>query len=296
MIYNLGSLNIDYVYTVKHFPGSGETLPATSFKSGLGGKGANQSVAASLAGARVMHIGAVGPERGYELIAQIADYDVDTSGILRCNHPTGHAIIFVDQDAENSIVIYPGANEKQEVAFIDDCLSDAERSDTLLMQNETSEQVHTARTARAKGMRVVYSAAPFKLESVQNVLPYVSVLALNEIEAVQLSNAMGRSVQSLPVPHILMTQGSHGATWFDTKLGTQQTVPAYKVKPIDTTGAGDTFVGYVAAGLDLEQDIETVLQRAAAAAAIQVTHHGAAEAIPNAEEVSEFLETRAEFL
>ena len=296
MIYNLGSLNIDYVYNVSHFPGPGETIAANSFNSGLGGKGANQSVAASQAGARVMHLGAVGPERGYELIAQIADYDVDTSGILRTNHPTGHAIINVDADAENAIVIYPGANVHQDVGFIDDCLGDAESSDTLMLQNETSKQVHAARVAHAKGMRVVYSAAPFEMSAVQDILPYVTVLAVNEIEAAQIGNAMGRSVQSLPVPYILMTQGSHGATWIDTKSGTQVQVPAFKVKPVDTTGAGDTFVGYVAAGLDLEQDINTVMKRAAAAAALQVTRQGAAEAIPNAEEVSEFLETRADFL
>ena len=123
-IYNLGSINADHIYGVEHLPSPGETLTATRFETGLGGKGINQSVAAALAGSDVVHIGAVGPDGGWA-VDNISGHGVDTKYISRIDTPTGHAIINVDQSGENAIVIFSGANNCQSSEKIRDALKGA---------------------------------------------------------------------------------------------------------------------------------------------------------------------------
>lgn len=282
-VYNLGSINIDHVYRVPHLPAPGETLSALAYTQGLGGKGANQSVAAARAGARCVHIGAVGPGSDWVLV-DMERYGVDLAGVSTLSEATGHAIINVDPGAENAIVIYPGANRAISPAMTEAALSTARAGDSLLLQNETSAQVEAAAMAAAKGLRVIYSAAPFDIGAVRAVLPHVSLLVMNEIEAEQLRAAQG----ALPGIDCIITQGARGAEWISA--GTEPLFqPAFKVVPVDTTGAGDTFIGTLAAGLDLGLDRATAMRRAAGASAIQVTRPGAAPAIPTATEVDAFL-------
>ena len=282
-VYNLGSINIDHVYQVPHLPAPGETLTALAYAMGLGGKGGNQSVAAAKAGARTLHIGAVGPE-GVWAREALAGYGVDVSHVMVGNVPTGHAIINVDPRAENSIVIFSGANQTPDETAIAAALAGAVAGDTLLLQNETSGQVIAARMAAARGMRIVYSAAPFDLAAVQAVLPYASLLVMNEGEAAQLRAGIG----ALPATDTIITKGAQGAEWLSE--GTEPLfVPAFRVTPVDTTGAGDCFIGTLAAGLDAGLDRAQAMRRAAAASAIQVTRAGAAQAMPTAAEVDAFL-------
>lgn len=282
-VWNLGSINIDHVYRVPHLPGPGETLAAAAYSAGLGGKGANQSVAAARAGARVCHIGAVGPEGGWARDRLAAD-GIGVDAVAVGPVPTGHAIITVDDAAENSIVLYPGANRALDPAAIAAALADAVPGDTLLLQNETSDQALAARIAQEKGLFVVYSAAPFDVDAVKAVLPYASLLALNAVEAAQLAASFG----AVEVPEMLVTRGAEGAEW-RAAGGAHAEQPAFRVTPIDTTGAGDTFAGYFAAGRDAGLTPAAALRRAAAAAALQVTRAGAADAIPTAAEVDAFL-------
>lgn len=283
-IYNLGSINIDHVYRVPHLPAAGETLSALGYAQGLGGKGANQSVAAARAGACVFHIGAVGPGSDW-VLAELAGYGVDLRHVTVGVEPTGHAIINVDPAAENSIVIYPGANRVLSGDMVGAALSGARAGDTLLVQNETSAQVEAAALAAARGMRVIYSAAPFDIAAVRAVLPQVSLLVMNEGEAAQLRAAEG----ALPPLDCLITKGAQGAEWISA--GAEPLfMPAFKVTPVDTTGAGDTFIGTLAAALDLGLPREAAMRRAAAASALQVTRQGAAQAIPTAAEVDAFLQ------
>lgn len=286
MIYNLGSINIDHFYRLPHLPAPGETLAATAYSMGLGGKGANQSTAVAKAGAPVTHIGAVGPEGGWA-IDRLAGFGVDVTHIARLATPTGHAIITTDPAGENAIVLFPGANRALPLATVTGALANIGPADWLILQNETAHQTEAATLARARGANVAYSAAPFDVEATRAVLPHISLLILNAIESEQLSAALGISLDALDVPELLITLGGEGAAWRDNK-GNQAFSPAHKVTPVDTTGAGDTFAGYFIAGRSLGLPPEQALTWAATAAALKVTRSGTADAIPTATEVQAF--------
>ncbi len=287
MIYNLGSINIDHFYQVPHLPAPGETLAASGYRMGLGGKGANQSVAAARAGARVAHIGAVGPE-GRWAVDRLAGWGVNVDHIARLDVPTGHAIINVDAAGENNIVLFAGANRAMPFALIERALAGAGPGDMLILQNETAHQPDAARLARQRGAMVVYSAAPFDVQAVRAVLDQVTLLILNAVEAEQLCAALGRGLDDLDVPEILVTRGADGADW-RSRAGKRAFAAARKVAVVDTTGAGDTFAGYFVAGRDGGLSPEAALHRAAAAAALKVTRAGTADAIPEAAEVEAFV-------
>jgi ribokinase len=286
-VYNLGSINIDHVYRVPHLPGPGETLAAATLLSGLGGKGANQSVAAALAGATTHHIGAIGPD-GAWVLASLTTAGVDVSAVARAAVPTGHAIINVDDHAENAIVLFTGANAAQDRAAISRALSAAQAGDTLMLQNETTEQAFAARLAAEKGLRVVYSAAPFDVDAVRAVLAFTTMIVVNEIEAAQLCAALKTTLTDLPVAEVLVTKGAKGAEWH-VKGAAPLSVASFKVQPVDTTGAGDCFIGSLVAALDLGQTRAQALRYASAAAAISVTRAGAASSMAPAAEVQAFL-------
>ncbi|WP_380055964.1 ribokinase [Falsihalocynthiibacter sp. SS001] len=289
-LFNLGSINADHVYQVPHFPSPGETLAATEFAVGLGGKGTNQSVAAARAGAKTYHIGAVGPE-GVWARDKLEELGVDVTHVSQIETPTGHAIINVDKQGENSIVLFPGANFAMEQADIARALDQGGEGDTLLLQNETAHQAFAAKYARNRGMQVIYSAAPFSIEAVREVLPFVTMLAMNQIECEQLCAALETDIERLDVSETLVTYGAEGAEWRGD--GTVRRVDSFKVSVVDTTAAGDTFAGYFAAMRDLGEEVQTALKLASAAAAVKVTRAGAAEVIPSREEVDAFLSRRA---
>ncbi|MFB2533328.1 PfkB family carbohydrate kinase [Paracoccus sp. p3-h83] len=283
-IFNLGSINIDHVYQLPHFPAPGETLASSSYQRGLGGKGANQSVAAARAGARVVHLGAIGPGDDW-VIDRLSRAGVDCGRIARIDVPTGHAIIYLDGAGENQIVLFPGANRAMAVDVVDRGLADAQGGDLLLIQNETAHAARAAAMARARGMAVIASAAPFDAGAVAEVLPHVTTLALNAVEAAQLRAALGRDPD---LPEMLVTLGAEGA---ELRLAGGQVLrqAAFAVDPVDTTGAGDTFAGYFAAARDAGAPHAAALRLAAGAAALKVTRAGAADAIPSRDAVEAFL-------
>lgn len=288
-IWNLGSINIDHVYRLDHLPRPGETLAARSYAKGLGGKGANQSVAAACAGASTHHLGAMGTQDDW-VIERLKSRGVCTAHILRLpDQATGHANILLDGQAENAIVIHPGANRAITADMLEKPLSAIKARDTLLIQNETSAQVEAARIARRAGARVIYSAAPFGIDAVAAVLPHVTILAMNAGEAEALFAAMPGD---LPVEGLLITRGGDGAEYRDLATGTVHRQAAFAVNPVDTTGAGDTFAGYFAALLDRREDVPAALRLAAGAAALKVTRPGAGDAIPGLEEVIAFVANR----
>lgn len=276
-IWNLGSINADHVYLLPHLPAPGETLAARSLSTGLGGKGANMSVACARAGSTVRHLGAVGPD-GAWAVERLRAYGVDTAHVATLDTPTGHAIIAVDAAGENTILLFPGANRALPPDHVAAALENAAPGDWLLAQNETNLQVEAAQIAKSRGLRVAYAAAPFDAEAVAAMLPHADLLLLNEVEAAQLQDRTGRAPQDLGVADVVVTLGARGARWHHG--GEAAPIPALRVTPVDTTGAGDAFTGYVLAGLDRGEPMADALALAARAAALKVTRRGAADAIP----------------
>lgn len=284
-IYNLGSINADHVYRVPHLPGPGETLAASSLQTGLGGKGANMSVAAARAGSHVVHIGAIGAD-GIWARNRLLEYGVDTRNILELSVPTGHAIINVDDAGENAITLFSGANQEVPEREIARVLSEAGTGEILVTQNETNGQLEAAKLGSKLGFRVCYAAAPFDAEAVKAVLPYLNFLILNAVEAEQLETALGVPIDTLEIEDIVITLGADGARWIGS--GTDQHFDALKVDPVDTTGAGDTFTGFVLSALDRGLTMGQAISLAMRAAALMVTRMGTADVIPDLKEVEAF--------
>jgi ribokinase len=214
----------------------------------------------------------------------LVEYAVDVAHVTMGQDPSGHAIIYVDPQAENVIVTFAGANHSATRVSVEAALAGAALSDTLLLQNEPSAQIDAARFARARGLRVIYSAAPFQIKAVRAVLPEVSMLVMNAGEAAELRAAF----DGMPQIDTIVTRGAEGAEWLSP--GAEPSfIPSFRVTPVDTTGAGDCFIGTLAAALDAGADRPLAMRRAAASAALQVTRAGAAQAMPLASEVDAFL-------
>ena len=286
MIFNLGSINVDHIYRVPHFPEPGETLLSKGYSSGLGGKGANQTIAIARAGGQVAHIGAIGDDALWTReILEKAGADVSAISVLES--ATGHAIINVDASGENCIVLFEGANILVSEGQISAALAKAKAGDWFLLQNEVNNGLFAAKLARAKGLKVAFVAAPFDAKKVQNMLPFVDLLSVNEGEAAMVCEALGVSEDEIPVEKLLITRGGEGISYRDGATRLKQ--PVFSVEPVDTTGAGDTFMGYFLAELDARKAPQQALRVAAAAAAIQITRVGTAVAIPLMDDVSGFI-------
>ncbi len=290
-IHCLGSINLDHVHRLAQFPQAGETMQDLSYRIGLGGKGTNQAIAAHRAGGAIRLIAALGADGDWAR-ERIAQAGLDTKSIIQVEAATGHAVIYVDAQGENQIVIHGGANRAIPGAHIDAAMDRAVPGDWWLTQNETNGTVESTRRAKAKGLRTAHVAAPFDAASASAILPHLDLLAVNEGEAAALAAYLGTAPDALPVPLLLVTMGARGAFWRE-RGGETQTVAAFETQVIDTTGAGDTFLGYALAGLDRGLPMATALRRASAAAALSVARPGAAEAIPTRADIDAFLEDRA---
>ena len=286
MIWNLGSINLDNFYQLPHLPGAGETIAATDYRQGLGGKGANMSVAAARAAARVMHIGAVGAD-GIWARDRLLEYGVEVQHIAKVSAGTGHANINVDASGENNIVLFPGANIHITEQMIGAALTEASPGHWLLMQNETCGQIYAAQTARTLGLKVAYAAAPFDADAVAAVLDDLDLLVLNAVEAAQLRDATGLELADLPVADVVVTLGGEGCKWVSNTHNRVETYPAYPVQAVDTTGAGDTFTGYLIASLDRGLPMSDAIDLAMRAGALMVMRHGTADVIPDLKDIQD---------
>jgi len=283
-IFNLGSINIDYIYTLPHLVTAGETLAATSFQAALGGKGANQSIALARAGADVRHAGRihVGDD---SWLGDMRTAGVDCKHILAGDTPTGHAIVAVDAGtAENQIILSPCSNHALTENMVAPFLAAARPGDWALAQNETNLTEPFLQAAKQNGLSVCYSAAPFVADITAGLLPIVDLLVVNHIEAEALEAFTGAPLAALDIAHVIVTRGAAGASYLGQGEARFE-VPAPVVEAVDTTGAGDTYLGYVLAGLDEGLAVGEAMQLAAKASALQVTRQGASAAIPQRDEV-----------
>lgn len=291
-VYNLGSINIDHIFRLGHFPAPGETLTSKDYICSLGGKGANQSLALALGGADVRHIGRMAATDEH-FIAPLSNAGVNLQHIAEDASSTGSAVVLVDeQSGENQIILNPGANQQIPTTLIDDALNSADSGDWALTQNETNNAHYFLRQAKDRGMKICYSAAPFVAETTVELLPLADLLIVNEIEAQALADTLGCSADQIPVTHLVITLGAKGARYIGQEG--DWSLPSPKVDAIDTTGAGDTFLGFMLASLTQGLSIKPSIQRALGAAALQVTRKGTAEAIPTLEEVETFIAANIE--
>lgn len=285
---NFGSINIDLVYRLPHIVKPGETLASMSLEKFAGGKGSNQSIALGRAGAPVYHAGRIGKD-GEWIVRILKEAGVDVRNIRKDPGPTGHAIIQVADGGQNSIVLFPAANHAITRKDIRDTLARFGRGDILLLQNEINAIPEIMTLAHQAGMKIWFNPAPFSPAILSYPLPLVDLFIVNEIEAADLSGAragkpaLSALARQFPAAQILMTLGSKGAM---LKSGSRQwMVPAPKVKAVDTTAAGDTFIGYFAASLIQGLAPEACLTFACKAASLSVTRKGAADSIPSQREV-----------
>ena len=288
-VLNIGSCNIDYIYEVDHMVRPGETQTVHNLEIVSGGKGLNQSIALAKAGVEVYHAGLIGKD-GMILRQALEKHGAKTDYLYEVKGPSGHAIIQIDAHGENCILVYPGANHQFNEARIDEILSHFESGDLLLLQNEVNEMPLIVKKAHERGLQIAINPAPFNEQIKDIPLHLVDYLILNEIEGQDLTKETNdfKVLEALkvnyPNTHILLTRGSKGVLYtYQEEVMIEQ--PAYKVEAVDTTAAGDTFIGYFISGLVRGLDMEETLKLASRASSITVTRKGSSSSIPTIEEV-----------
>ena len=287
-VVNFGSLNIDHVYAVDHFCRAGETIHTERYTQSVGGKGLNQSIAVARSGQPLFHAGALGAG-GEQLEKTLTACGVDLRYLQHVATPQGHAIIQVQPDGQNCIFLYGGSNRSIGPDEIDAVLSHFTAGDYLLLQNEISSLPYLLRAAAARGLRIVLNASPISEWLLEADLSCLDWLVVNEVECAALAHCddPDASYAALraryPGIGILLTLGESGSvSWKDGEEIRQQ---AYPVHAVDTTGAGDTFMGYFVGCLAQGMDRKDAMQYAAMASSIAVTRPGAAASIPEMPEV-----------
>ena len=287
-IYNLGSLNIDYVYSVEHFVGAGETLASDNMQIFPGGKGLNQSIALSRAGSNVIHGAILGSDG--EFLKQIMfDSGVDISRIKSVKHPSGHAIIQVDKSGQNSILLYGGTNIEIDREYIEQFLSDANENDILVLQNEISNLSVAFEIAIKHKMQIAFNPSPFD-ETIHDLpLQHVKWWFCNETEGEALFDSSNPEeiaesfIQKYHDSNLILTLGEKGCIFKNADTFIRQ--PIYETVVIDTTAAGDTFTGYFISAVSCGKDIEYALKIASKASSVTVSRKGAAVSIPYNNEI-----------
>lgn len=291
MLYNYGSINIDHVYRVPHLVRPGETLASHSYRQVLGGKGANQSLAVASAGGEVTHWGRLS-QRDRWVIQTLSTVGVNTAHIELTAEASGHALIQVDDQGENAIILHPGANHGFTDAQQDALMTSVKPGDWLLLQNECNALGKAMVRAAEHGMNVAFNPAPMTADVLRLPLEHCQLLFLNRGEAAMLVDLPEQAPvdalldvlgQRLPTVEVVLTLGCDGVC--HQHGATRLRLPAHPVKAVDTTAAGDTFIGYFMAARQHTSDTVSALRLASSAAALCVQREGAAPSIPVISEV-----------
>jgi len=297
----IGSLNADLVVRAPRFPAPGETISGGDLAVIPGGKGANQAVAAARQGAQVAMLGRVGSDSfGPALIRNLQQNGVDASRVHADPSATGAAIIVVDADGQNSIVLSPGANARVTPADVD--AFPFQGVDTLLLQFEIPLEtvMHAASLARRNGLRVILNPAPAR-RFPDSLLADVDILVPNESELHLLTDmpvsdaasaeAAAKTILAKGVKTVIVTLGGDGALLITDRQATH--IPAYEVDVVDTTAAGDAFIGGLAAALFKGKSLEEAVRYGNACGALATTKFGAQPSLPMVEEVHQIMSSRA---
>ncbi len=285
----VGSANMDLVATAPALPGPGETTLGTDFVTVPGGKGANQAIAVARAGAACTFLGAIGSDSfGVTLRARITAAGVDTSQLRTTYGGSGVALVMVNAEGENAILVTPGANASL-TALTETELAVVRDADVLVAQLEIPVETVTeaAVAARVAGTRVVLNAAP-AVPLPPELLAAVDLLVVNENEAQAYTGRGRQEPHALLdlVPRAVLTLGAQGA-WYGDRDGTAVHVPAVKVDTVDSTAAGDAFTGALAVAWGEGRDLVDAVRWAAAAGAACVRRLGASVSLPHRVEIDQ---------
>jgi len=292
-VFVLGSINQDFTLRVERRPQAGETVTGAELSLHPGGKGANQAVAAARLGARVAMFGRVGKDGfGEDLTQNLREKGVDTTWVeVVSEAPTGSAFVTVTPDGENAIIVSPGANRRFGSKEVEAAAQDLRQARVLVAQLEVSiEAVETAARIRANdGGRFLLNLAPPR-EVSDKLLSLPNPLVVNEHEARFLLGEGSQNLEEaaeklleLGPPSAVVTLGAEGAIL--AAEGPAQHFPAPEVEAVDTTGAGDAFVGALAAKLAEDAPLEEAVRYAVLAGSVAVTREGAQGSLPTPEEV-----------
>ena len=299
MITVFGSINMDLIATAERLPEPGETVPGTGFTTAAGGKGANQALAARRAGSQVRMTGAVGKDEFAAPSLSLLDQaGVDLSAVNRVDGPTGTALILVGGTGENMIAVVPGANGTVDENQVHEAVDAMSAGDVLMLQLEVPpESVEAAlRAARRKGVTSILNTAPLTAEAarlaaladivVTNETEFELLTGKADLQPAEREEALKRMCAETGQTFIV-TLGAEGVV--AVRDGVLHRAQGLDIRPVDTVGAGDTFCGYLAAGMDGGLPFADALRRAAVAGSLACLKPGAQPSIPTASEVAERL-------
>ncbi len=298
-IINFGSCNIDHVYSLQHIVSPGETVSAEGLTEHSGGKGLNQSIAAAVAGGDVYHIGNIGKD-GLFLKDLLDKSGVNTRLLNVDDERTGHAIIQLDESGENCIIVCQGANGLITEKQIDNAVNSFCAGDICMLQNEIPKTDYIINAAHKKGMTVIWNPSPFNDKINRESISLCDYVILNSTEGKELAGLDGADeilkqlTADYPNTGFVLTLGSKGSIFGRGESRINQ--EAFRAKPVDTTGAGDTFAGYFAAALSKGYEIKVAMTYASAAAAIATEALGAANSIPPLEKVQERIKNQKKLI
>jgi ribokinase len=294
-ILNFGSTNIDIIFAVDHIVQPGETISSKALSRTTGGKGANQSVAVAKAGEHeVFHVGRIGPD-GAWIKDKLQQMGVRTDFLEEGETPTGQALIQVAEDGQNSIVLYAGSNKEFTQEGVDAVLDQFGAGDWVMLQNEINLLDYIIRRAHEKSMSICFNPAPFDESVLSLPLDFVNLLVLNEVESEGISGhadpaqSMEELTRKFPDSEIIITLGKDGVN-YGSGQHIRYSFGTWDVPVVDTTAAGDTFIGCYVANIAKGVSVQEALRMASAASSITVMHPGAMDSIPTPDQFA-ILET-----
>ncbi|MEG0230069.1 MAG: ribokinase, partial [Oscillospiraceae bacterium] len=282
-----------FVYSVDHFVKPGETLSSLNLEKFSGGKGLNQSIALAKAGAEIYHFGKIG-EDGLFLKEQLQNAGVNTKYLKISDIPSGHAIIQVDKNGQNCILLFGGANKSFTKEEIIKVIDDFDKNYIILIQNEINLLDFIVEYAHEKGLKIALNPSPINDELMKIDFNKIDYFILNEIEGAQIGDVIinedekgekcaNSILNKFPKSKIVLTLGKNGVIYKDSKNTFSHGI--YDVCVKDTTAAGDTFTGFFLGCISKGKDIKTALQLASIASSIAVSKMGAACSIPSLADV-----------
>jgi ribokinase len=298
----IGSLNMDLVVKVEKLPKLGETILGETLYENPGGKGANQAVAAAKLGGRVSMIGKLGNDNyGEQLLLNLKNNNIKTDGIIRCKDITGTAVIEVDSAGNNSIVVIPGSNLKLSKEDIDSMDKLIDESDIVILQQEIPMETveYSLKQASEKGKVTILNPAP-AVKIKEEILNYTDYLILNETELELISGRESipeteyiqaiKELKNKGAKNIILTLGEKGGMY--TEGEEIKDYKALVVKAVDTTAAGDSFIGAFALKIAEDETVSKALDFAVGVSALTVTRSGAQQSLPTQEELELFLKSK----